>query len=71
MSTLTEKQKKYIDWICEMLDIEFTGITKKDAWEFINQHKDEAYEIKMGSYYSHAYYDGSDDFYVPYDDCYY
>ena len=54
-----------------MLDIEFTGTTKKDAWEFISKYKDEAHEIRMGSYYSHEYYDGSDNFYVPYDDCYY
>ena len=43
---MTEKQKSCIDWICKMLDIEFTGTTKKDAWEFINKYKNEAYNIR-------------------------
>lgn len=68
---MTDKQRKCINWICDILEIEYTGTTKRDAWAFINKYKDEAHEIQMGSYYSHAYYDGSDDFYVPYDDCYY
>ena len=51
---MTEKQRKCIDWICDMLEIEFTGTTKKDAWEFINKYKDEAdrlekeYESRYG-----------------------
>ena len=42
---MTEKQRNYINWICDMLDVEYTGITKKDAWEFINKYKDEAHNI--------------------------
>lgn len=43
---MTEKQRKCIDWICGMLEIKFTGTTKKDAWEFINKYKDEADNLK-------------------------
>ena len=48
-----------------MLDIEFTGTTKKDAWEFINKYKDEAHEVQMGSYTSYEYYDDSDYLFAP------
>lgn len=43
---MTDKQRRCIDWICEMLEIEFTGTTKKEAWEFINQYKYEADNLR-------------------------
>ena len=68
---MTEKQRKYIEWICEMLEIEFTGTTKRDAWKFINKYKDKAHEIKNGEDYDYAYCGGTDLFYVPDEDYYY
>lgn len=46
---MTEKQKRCIDWICGILEIEFTGTTKKEAWEFINQYKDEATAARISA----------------------
>lgn len=62
---MTEKQKRCIAWICDILDIEYTGTTKRDAWEFINKYKDEAHEISMGSHFSYEYYDDSDYLFAP------
>lgn len=57
---MTEKQKSYIDWICRMLKIKFTGKTKKDAWEFIDKYKDEAHDIQASIHNDSGYYDDWD-----------
>lgn len=38
MYQITEKQINFIKIICEELDIEFVGTTKKDATEFISKN---------------------------------
>ena len=38
MYQITEKQINFIKVICEELDIEFVGTTKKDATEFISKN---------------------------------
>lgn len=48
---MTEKQKNYIDWICNVLDIKFKGTTKQEAWKFINEYKDEAHSTYRSDYY--------------------
>lgn len=48
---MTEKQKKCIDWICDILDIKYNGGNNRyDAWRFINDYIDIAkkeYEEKV------------------------
>lgn len=40
---MTEKQKKCIDWICMVLDVENKGgDNKRNAWEFIKDNIDSA-----------------------------
>ncbi len=40
---MTEKQKKCIDWICMVLDVEYKGgDNKRNAWEFIKDNIDSA-----------------------------
>ena len=45
MDKPTDKQLSCIKWICIILDLEFTGKTKFDAWKFINENKEKAEEV--------------------------
>ena len=37
-NTITEKQKNFIEIICEELDVEFKGSTKEEASSFISKY---------------------------------
>lgn len=39
---MTEKQKRCIDYICNTLNIKYTGTTAGDAWQFIHDYKPKA-----------------------------
>lgn len=55
---MTNKQKNYIDFICKILEIEFNGTTKYEAWKFINDNKDEAHNVYNSI--KENYYDETD-----------
>lgn len=45
-SFMTVNQRKRIDWICDILDIEYTGSPYAvDAYDFIEEHNAEAFRI--------------------------
>ena len=49
MKVMSEKQKKCIKWICDMLDIKYEGSESSyDAWRFIKENKKAADEVALG-----------------------
>lgn len=54
LNQITEKQINFIEIICEELNIEFTGTTKKDAAEFISEN---ICELRKQQAMNQIYYD--------------
>lgn len=56
---MTEKQKRTIGFIERQLEIKYTGLSDKDAWNFINKNLDNAkkcayFELQMSMPVFHA-----------------
>lgn len=44
---MTDKQRKCIQWICEILHVKYYGKdTRRDAWLFIHKFMDKAKEVQ-------------------------